>query len=347
MTASEIPGTPSPSVVISGGALRDLVAGAEVFALPMRERFRGITERDGMIFRGPAGWGEFAPFHNYTDEQCLPWLDSAIEAATFGWPAALRTWIPVNTTVPVVAPGRAAELVTASGCSTAKVKVADPGDFQAVVRSDCARVSAVRAALGREGRIRVDANGGWTVDEAVHAITALDDAAQGLEYVEQPCAEVSELAAVRRRVRVPVAADESIRLASDPERVALAGAADIAVIKVAPLGGVRRALQIARSSGLQVVVSSAIDSAVGLAAGLALAAALPELDLACGLGTGSLLVRNVSSDVPRMENGRLAVPATAPEPDLISGVRARSELDQYWRERLTRVVEVWLRRRDS
>jgi O-succinylbenzoate synthase len=199
-------------------------------------------------------------------------------------------------------------------------------------------VAAVRDALGPGGAIRVDANGAWSVAEALTAIPAMDAAAGGLEYVEQPCATVDELVAVRRAVGVPIAADESIRLAGDPEKVALAGAADVAVIKVAPLGGVRRALQVAAVTGLRVVVSSAIDSTVGLAAGLAMAGALPELDLACGLGTGSLLAGDVSSAGFVVRDGYLPVPVTAPEPDLLTGVLADADRQRWWRDRLARVA---------
>nr|WP_239020567.1 o-succinylbenzoate synthase [Nakamurella antarctica] len=272
--------------------LSELWDTAESFALPMKMRFRGITVRDGVLLRGPAGWAEFAPFHNYTDQQCVPWLLAAVEAATVGWPQRLRDSIEVNTTVPVVSPEKAYELVTASGCRTAKVKVADPGS---VPGHDVERVAAVRDALGAGGKVRVDANGAWTVDEAIAAIRALDTAAGGLEYVEQPSGTVAELAAVRRAVDVPIAADESIRLAADPLLVALAGAADIAVLKCAPLGGVRAALDVAAASGLTVVVSSALDTSVGLTAALALAGALPDLPYACGLGTGTLMTADVSS----------------------------------------------------
>ncbi len=313
---------------------------AVVFALPMRVRFRGITARQGVLLRGPAGWAEFAPFENYTDEQCVPWLRSALEAAVAGWPTPRRNAIEVNTTVPVVPPDRAAALVTGSGCRTAKVKVADRGRFREVLAADCDRVAAVRAALGPKGLIRVDANGAWSVREAVTAIRALDAAAGGLQYAEQPCADIAGLAAVRTEVAVPIAADESIRLADDPERVALAGAADIAVLKVAPLGGVRRALQVAAASGLTVVVSSAIDSAVGLAAGLALAGALPELDLACGLGTASLLLADVTTVGPAVRDGFLPVPNRAPEPDALDAVTAPPEVAERWLARLNRVASL-------
>ena len=207
-----------------------------------------------------------------------------------------------------------------------------------MLAADAARVAAVRDALGPDGAIRVDANGAWSVDQALSAIAVLDAAAGGLQYVEQPCASVAELVTVRRACGVPIAADESIRLAGDPERVALSGAADVAVLKVAPLGGVRRALHVAAAAGLRVVVSSAIDSSVGLAAGLAMAGALPQLDLACGLGTGSLLAADVSSAGFVVRDGHLPVPTRAPEPDLADGVRPDPERERWWRDRLARVA---------
>ncbi|WP_020669930.1 o-succinylbenzoate synthase [Amycolatopsis nigrescens] len=305
-----------------------------VYAIGMRDRFRAITVREGVLIRGAAGWGEFCPFSDYTDTECAPWLAAAMEAAELGWPAPVRSRVEVNTTVPVVTPERAYELVAASGCRTAKVKVADP---RSSASDDCDRVAAVRAALGSTGAIRVDANTAWDVDAAVAAIGDLDRAAEGLEYVEQPCVTIEELAAVRRRVDVRIAADESIRRAEDPLRVAVAGAADIAVLKAAPLGGVRRALEVAEACGLPCVVSSAVESSVGLAAELALAGAIPELDFACGLGTISLLEGDVSTQSLSPVDGYLPVPERAPEPDLIDAVAAGEPARTWWLTRLDRV----------
>jgi O-succinylbenzoate synthase len=291
--------------------------------------------REGIVLRGPAGWAEFAPFRDYLDAECVPWLRSAIESATVPWPERRRDRVEVNTTVPVVPSERAAELVRASGCRTAKIKVAD----RAVdLAADARRVAAVRDALGPAGRIRVDANGAWTVAQAIAAIDVLDAAASGLEYVEQPCRTLAELAEVRRLSRVPIAADESIRRATDPARVALAGAADIAVIKVAPLGGVWAALRIAAAAGLPVVVSSAVDSSVGLSAGLALAAALPELPYACGLGTASLLMDDLTTAALQPVDGFIEVPDRAPEPNRYEDVRADPSTTRWWLERLQRVA---------
>lgn len=304
----------------------------------MRTRFRGITIREGLLLSGPVGWGEFSPFLDYDDRECVPWLASAVESATEGWPAPVRDRVPVNCTVPVVAPDRARDLVAASGCATAKVKVADPG---MPLADDCSRVAAVREALGPGGRIRVDANAAWDVATAVTAIRALDRAAGGLEYVEQPCPDLADLAAVRRQVAVPIAADESIRRAEDPLRVAVAGAADIAVIKVAPLGGVRRALAVAEACGLPCVVSSAVETSVGLAAGLALAGALPTLSHACGLGTVSLLTTDVVDTPFRPVDGWLPVPTRPPDP---TSVEADEPTTNRWLDRLDRVAKIFAER---
>ncbi len=317
--------------------LTALLATARVFAIPLVQRFRGITVREGVLLRGPAGWAEFAPFRDYQDAECVPWLRAAVESASTPWPLRVREIVPVNTTVPVVDAERAADMVRASGCRTAKIKVADPGVRLA---ADAERVAAVRRVLGPTGRIRIDANAAWSVVQAIDAIAMLDDAASGLEYVEQPCRTLPELAAVRASVRPPIAADESIRQAADPARVALAGAADIAVIKVAPLGGVRAALRIAMAAGLPVVVSSAVDTSIGLAAGLALAAALPELPYACGLGTVDLLGADVTSAALVPVGGSIQAPRTAPDPDRIDKVGADAASTGYWLERLHRVAEL-------
>ncbi|WP_433470030.1 o-succinylbenzoate synthase [Spirillospora sp. CA-128828] len=257
----------------------------------MRTRFRGVTRREGALIQGPAGWGEFSPFAEYGPAECARWLAAAREAAYEAWPAPVRDRIPVNVTIPAVGPERAFEMTKESGCRTAKVKVAERGQDDA---DDLARVEAVRAAIGPEGRVRIDVNGGWDVDRAARMIRALDR--WELEYAEQPCATLEELARLRRRVDVPIAADESIRRAEDPLKVRAAGAADVAVLKVQPLGGVAAALRVAEACGLPVVVSSAVETSVGLAAGLALAAALPELPYACGLATLSLLEGDVVHD---------------------------------------------------
>lgn len=322
-----------------------MLSGAHVVRLPMRVRFRGVIEREAVLVRGPAGWGEFAPFAEYDDREAATWLAAALEAGWHGHPEPVRARVPVNATVPAVPAGEvAAVLARFDGCATAKVKVAEHGQRLA---DDVARVAEVRRLLGDGGRLRVDANGAWSVDEAAEALTAL--ARYDLEYAEQPCRSVADLAALRvrlarRRLAVPVAADESIRKADDPFAVARAGACDVAVVKVAPLGGARRTVVVAEALGrdhdLPVVVSSALDSAVGIASGLAAAAALPQLPYACGLATGSLVARDVSDALGRPRGGTLPVVAVAPDPGRLEALAAPHDRRRWWFERLVRCHRV-------
>jgi O-succinylbenzoate synthase len=309
----------------------------KVWSVPLRTRFRGIDVREGVLLPGPGGWGEWSPFLEYDPVEVEPWLRCAEEAAAGDWPAPVRDAVPVNVTVPAVGPERAHEIVDAGGCATAKVKVAERGQ---TLGDDLARVEAVRDALGPEGRVRVDANGGWDVDGAVGAIRLLDRAAGGLEYVEQPCADVEELAAVRRAVEVPIAADESIRRAADPYRVRELEAADVAVLKVQPLGGVRACLRIAEDIGLPVVVSSALETSVGIAAGLALAGALPELPYACGLATVQLLTDDVVRDPLLPVGGVLPVRVPTVDTGALARLAAPPERVAHWEARIAEVRAV-------
>ena len=309
-----------------------------VFSLPMTTRFRGITEREGVAFEGSGGWGEWSPFLDYDIPEIEPWLRCAEEAAAGDWPTPVRNAVPVNATVPAVGPERAHEIVTRSGCATAKVKVADPGQSLA---DDIARVEAVRDTLGPTGKVRIDVNGLWSVDEAVAAIKVLDRSAGGLEYVEQPCPTVEELADVRRKVDVPIAADESIRRAVDPYRVRDLEAADVAVLKVQPLGGVRACLRIAEDIGLPCVVSSALETSVGMAAGIALAAALPELPYACGLGTVSMFTEDITAASLLPSGGVLPVLSASPAPARLlaePALGASPERTEFWSRRLADVL---------
>ncbi|MGA5541455.1 o-succinylbenzoate synthase [Mycobacterium sp. NPDC051198] len=307
--------------------LDDLLDRLHVVALPMRVRFRGITVREVALIDGPAGWGEFGAFVEYGAPEAAAWLAAGIEAAYRPAPVVHRDRIPINATVPAVPAAQVPEVLARfPGARTAKVKVAEPGQTLA---DDVARVNAVREQVPV---VRVDANGGWTLPQAVEAAAALT--ADGpLEYLEQPCSTVDELAALRRQVSVPIAADESIRKASDPLRVVRARAADVAVLKVAPLGGVARMLDIAAQIDIPIVVSSALDSAVGIARGLLAAAALPELEHACGLGTGGFFVEDVA-EVPAPVDGYLPVKTVAPDPARLSALAATPERRQWWIDRV-------------
>lgn len=303
------------------------------YAVDLTTKFRGITRREGLLVRGPAGWGEVSPFLDYDAAYSAQWLVAGVETAILGYPEHKRSRIPVNVTVPAVDAERAFAIVQRSAATTAKVKVAEPGQC---IDDDKNRVAAVRQALGESGRIRVDVNGHWSVEEAISHIAALERVAGGLEYVEQPVASVDDLARVRRRVNVPIAADESIRRARDPYRVKALEAADVIVVKNQPLGGVRRALAIVSELGLPAVVSSALESAVGIRAGLAFAAALDELPYACGLATGALFTADVS-DAIRAHDGYLeipaqsVVPASIPHPDKECRERWENRLAQMWK----------------
>jgi len=315
-----------------------------VVRLPLRVRFRGLLEREALLLHGPTGWGEFSPFVEYDDAESARWLAAAVEAATATPLRAVRALIPVNATVPAVPAAEVGDVLARfAGCTTAKVKVGEPGQSLA---DDVARVAEVRAVLGSVGRIRVDANGAWDVDQALRALTAL--APYGLEYAEQPCATLDDLgrlrvALARARVDVLVAADESIRKADDPLKVAAAGSADVVVLKVAPLGGVRTALRVAEQCGLPVVVSSALDTSVGIAAGVALAAALPELPYACGLGTAALFARDVVDPPLRPTGGGIEVAralATSPDPGQLADLAAPADRQRWWRARLERCARL-------
>ncbi|MHA7270812.1 o-succinylbenzoate synthase [Arthrobacter sp. HLT1-20] len=314
-------------------SLDEVLASAHVVSLPMRVKFRGVQTREVMVFKGPAGWGEFGPFLEYDDEESARWLASALEAAWLGQPERVRDWVPVNATVPAVAPEQVPSVLAAfDAVHTVKIKVAEAGQS---LSEDAARVAAVRHLLP-EAKIRVDANGGWDVEQAVRALRMLS--VFGLEYAEQPVASIAELAAVRKAMRgtVLIAADESVRKASDPLAVARAGAADLLVVKAAPLGGVRRALEIVAEAGLPAVVSSALDSSVGISSGLALAAALPELPYACGLGTVSLMAADIAAPSLVAVAGGMEVREVVADPVLLEQCAAPAERRDWWLERLRR-----------
>lgn len=296
--------------------LRDI---EKVRVYAIRERVFGSWgggTREGMLLHGPSGWGEFGPGGRFPDAAAVPWLAAAVEQSTTPWPARVRDRVPVYCTVPEVDPEVARELVTRSGCRAAKVKVTGrPGSLG----EDQARVEAVRAALGRSGAVSVDAEGAWDVDTAVRRIRVLDRSADGLEYVERPCVTPAELVRVRARVDVRIAAEVSGAGTGDPRRIDVTAveAADLAVVSCGALGGVRPALWVAERSGLPCVVSSAAATGVGTSGDTALAAALPELPFACGLGTSSLLESDLvgTGGGVRPVNGYLSVPAEPPRPD--------------------------------
>jgi O-succinylbenzoate synthase len=302
-----------------------VVVDLSTFDIPLCLPFRGVTRRYGILVSGPAGWGEFSPFPEYGPELTRHWRAAATEAATRPWPTPARWSIPVNVTVPATSPERAHDIVTASGCTTAKVKVGE-GD-------DLARIEAVRDALGPAGKIRLDVNGAWDLDEAARQIRRFMPF--GLEYVEQPVPSAEDMGRLRRLVDVPLAADELVRLSDDPHHLRLDDVADLIVLKVQPLGGVWRALEIAEAVGLPAVVSSAVETSVGIAAGLALAAALPDLPYACGLATVLLLEGDVVAEPLVPLHGHIELRRPVPVDDALrrweTGELERQRLLDRWK----------------
>jgi len=322
--------TPEPT-------LEELLANAVAYALPMRVDFRGLRVREGMLIKGPNGWGEFAPFDDYTDQRASRWLAAAIEAAWGEFPQAHRNVVEVNAIIPALdsmqAGALAREAVWDHGCRTVKVKVGGN------LAEDEARVVAVRDVLdgaGIEGGIRLDANAAWSVDEAVSALRRL--LAYGIDYVEQPCAELDDVARVRAEVDVAVAIDEGIRLADDPAGIRLDGLVDYAVCKPMTLGGAFATKAIAERIGVPVVISGSLDSGIGLTTCLAAAAALPDLPLASGLGTGALLVEDLTASPVLPRDGMIEVRRWAPDLDALVRASDRVNPDrlQWWRRRLSR-----------
>lgn len=288
--------------------------------IPMRQRFRRVDHREAVLIKGPRGWGEFSPFPDYPPQVTTRWLAAALELACAELPHPVRDTVPVNVTVPATDPETAAALVRESGASTAKVKVAEHEDSEA---EDVDRVRAVREALGPEGKLRIDVNASWDLATAVQRIEDLDRF--DLEYVEQPVATLADMKALRERVRVPLAADELVRQSPHPLQVIEEGAADVLVLKVQPIGGVARVLELANRSTIPVVISSALETSVGIYAGLLVASVLDDLQYACGLGTVSLLEGDPTPDPLLPSAGKLEVRRPVPDPELLERWRPGRE----------------------
>ncbi len=307
------------------------------YAIPLRTRFRGIEVREGMVISTPQGWVEWSPFVEYDLAEASTWMLAALTAADSNLPNPKRDLVGVNVTVPVVSAEQAFEIVQSSGCRTAKVKVADP---RTSVLDDLARLKAVRAALGSSGQIRVDANGAWTVSEAAENLEKF--AQVGLQYAEQPCQTTEELAELRqlleqRGIGVPIAADESIRRFHDWEKIKEFEAADVAILKVQPLGGVAACLEIAEKLALPCVVSSALETSVGISMGVRLAAQL-DSDLDCGLNTVRLLQSDLVDKPLIAVDGKLKVSPVTPSKALLAANCAPTDRIAWWEQRFQKCL---------
>jgi o-succinylbenzoate synthase len=322
--------------------LNDLVATAKVVSIPLRTKFRGLTERELLVFEGPNGWSEWAAFSEYQDEEAATWLQAAIEWGYETVPEPVRKQVPVNAILPAVPADEVAKVLGRAGkFSTVKIKVADP---KQEIADDIARILEVRN-LFPNVKLRLDANGVYAVPQALEMIAELDKNSIELEFFEQPVATIPELAELRveigkRESKVRIAADESVRKSSDPLAVELAGAADLLVVKSAPLGGIATALAFAISSRLEICASSAMQSSIGLAAELHFASCLPELNYDAGLGTGFLFGGDLSSDRLIPENGILELRRPEINTSSLEILKAEDHRFDWWIARLERCSRI-------
>ena len=309
-----------------------LLESMRVIALPTKTNFRGVNVREVALFRGEYGWGEFSPFLEYDYQECAPWLMCAIEAATKPRPQLYRSSVRVNGTIPATNDKSVIKslIETYQGVKTFKVKVGDN------LGEDIVRLAQIRS-LGRDIKIRIDVNGLWSVKDALTNLYAFYEEVGPFEYVEQPCATLEELRELKASIHIPlkIAVDEVLRKAKDPFAIDLSGAADFVMLKVQPLGGIARAHQLAEHHKLPVVVSSALESAVGINYGLQLAASFPEMNFDCGLGTGSLLGADVAS-LP-IVNGEIEI--TEVEPDF-NGYEVAPDRYEWWKNRVMKTAEL-------
>ncbi len=320
------------------------------FSLNLTSEFRGITVRTGALISGSTGWGEFAPFQEYGDTIAARWLAGALEAAFGKFPERVRTSVPVNAIIPITGLAQTKSAVESAftnyGMTTFKIKV-ESGKADSLV-NDIARIKMVQSTLdklGATGKIRIDVNGSWSVSQALESLTQIVQEIADLDYVEQPCAEINELISLRNKISnwstpVRIAVDESIRMSTQLDVATLREVADVIVVKAIPLGGVQRSLDLINEIGLPTVISGSLDSSVGLSSSIALAAAVPELYGACGLGTGTLFAQDLVTPTTLPVNGELPVRRSSPDAQLLTAAAARvAQADRLWWQE--RIVRAW------
>ena len=325
---------------IANPQLQQVLGSARVVSLPLHTKFRGLNQREALLFEGPNGWAEWSPFIEYPDEEAAVWLQAAIEFAFAPRIKTLREQIAVNATLPAVAPTEVTGVLQRFGkFNTVKIKVAEPGQS---IEEDLARITAA-AEFAPLANIRLDANGGYSVEQALQLAHELAEDLFDIEYLEQPVATIAEMAELRLKLKtfgLRIAADESVRKVSDPIAVAHAGAADILVLKAAPLGGISRAMQISSEAGLPVVVSSALETSVGISMGALLAASLPQLNFDCGLATASLLAADVTEQPLLPIDGMIEVRRVEVSHELLEKHAANQERTEWWLARLDRCLKL-------
>jgi len=313
--------------------LAEIFSDLTIVAIPTRTKFRGVTVREAAIFRGPAGWSEFAPFIEYNEMQSEPWLNAALEGAYKPWPELKRSKVGINATLPKVEVNRVAEILQRfPGAKTVKIKV---DDFE----NDSELVEAA-LDFNPDFKVRLDVNGGWDLETALLNLYNYNlRFGKVFEYIEQPCLEISDLTKLKAEIPMKIAIDESIRSALQSDFAGAQDFADIAIIKWAPSGGITQANKLIKKIGLPAVISSALDTGIGISHGLALAAIQDELVFDCGLATLTLLEGDVVLSALEISDGAISVNRTVPNEDLLSKYQAAPDRRIWWEKRIEKIWE--------
>jgi O-succinylbenzoate synthase len=301
----------------------------KVVSIPVKYNFRQIKNREIALFEGPQGWSEFSPFIEYNNKESATWLKAALEAATTPAPRPIRDEVAVNAILPNIKVDQVSSLLASfNGCTTIKVKV---NDF---VNDHLLLQEVLRNIPG--AKFRLDVNGGWNLEEAIDNLrNYAQEFSEQIDYVEQPCRDIADLKSLGQMVKIPLAVDESIRKNLGSDLTKLKDVADVAIIKWAPTGGFKSALEVIEKIQLPVVVSSALDSSVGISHGLSLAAAIPNLYGPCGLATVALLAADVTSQPLIAENG--VIKNRRVIPDLIEVYEAEPARLRWWQDRVNEI----------
>lgn len=313
-------GEAAPLAEFGGGTLEDTVAildwlSPQLYGLPVSQLASSVAAK---LSHNPPGWAAVACAFDIAG---LDLLTQEAQIPLNTWPGFYSNFnlltvsnetnfVTVNATIgqaDTAAAYQAAQKAVGQGFACIKVKVG----LAKTIAAEVERVAALREAIGNSVKLRIDANGAWTVSQAIQTLRALEEF--NLELVEQPVAasDIEGLAQVRRSVKIPVAADEALSSALAMRQIIEQQAADIVVIKPMLLGGLQaanRLIQQATAAGLAVFVTSSLDSGIAITAALHLSATLPQPRLACGLATAELLTTSLLENPPLIQNGRMYLP---------------------------------------